>query len=108
MLPHFRGNFSLVQALLQFLKESAGGKLVSYVYHMFKDHWCGDDFEFSNDVWSRTYKTARQPELPKNFFQPKQDEWYTIWSHIEMNSAGVYSVLTVTKDVTYSCQKAST
>jgi hypothetical protein len=27
----------------------SGGKLAAYVYHMFKDHWCGDDFDFSSD-----------------------------------------------------------
>jgi hypothetical protein len=67
----------------------AGGKLVNYIYHMFKEHWCGDDFEFSNDAWARIYRTNREPVMPENFFQPKQEEWYTIWSHVQMNSAGV-------------------
>lgn len=63
--------------------------MVSYVYHMFKEHWCGDDFEFSNDLWARTYSTPKTPEVPRNFFQPQPDEWYTVWSHVQMNSAGV-------------------
>lgn len=65
-----------------------GGKLVAYVYHMFKQHWCGDDFEYSNELFAREYSTNREPVIPKDFFQPKPDEWYTIWSHVKMNSAG--------------------
>ena len=65
-----------------------GGKMVAYVYHMFKQHWCGDDFDFSNDMWLRKYSTNRNPSVPKNFFQPNPDEWYTIWSHVAMNTAG--------------------
>jgi hypothetical protein len=29
-----------------------GGKLSAYVYHMFKDHWCGDDFDMSSDKYT--------------------------------------------------------
>lgn len=65
-----------------------GGKIVAYVYHMNKTHWCGDDFEYSNDLWSRIYSTNREPVVPKNFFQPQPDEWYTVWSHVKMNTAG--------------------
>lgn len=69
-----------------------GGKLVAYVYHMNKTHWCGDDFEYSNQLWSRIYSTPRTPEVPKDYFQPNPDEWYTVWSHVQMNTAGVYLV----------------
>lgn len=65
-----------------------GGKIVAYVYHMNKTHWCGDDFEYSNDLWARTYSTNREPSIPKNFFQPQPEEWYTVWSHVKMNTAG--------------------
>eukprot|EP00892_Ulva_mutabilis_P008553 jgi/Ulvmu1/606/UM001_0614.1 len=65
-----------------------GGKVVAYVYHMFKEHWCGDDFEYSNELWARQYRTNREPVVPKDFFQPNPDEWYTIWSHVKMNTAG--------------------
>lgn len=65
-----------------------GGKLVAYVYHMNKTHWCGDDFEYSNQLWSRIYSTPRTPEVPKDYFQPNPDEWYTVWSHVQMNTAG--------------------
>lgn len=67
----------------------SGGKIVNYVYHMFKEHWCGDDFEYSNDLWAREYSTPKEPVVPKNFFQPAADEWYTIWNHVAMNDAGV-------------------
>jgi hypothetical protein len=69
-----------------------GGKLVAYVYHMYKQHWCGDDYEFENQIWDRTYRTKRLPKVQKSFFQPKADEWYTIWSHVKMNQAGVLSL----------------
>lgn len=65
-----------------------GGKMVAYVYHMDKVHWCGDDFEFGNEVWAREYFTPKDPVVPKDFFQPNPDEWYTIWSHVAMNTAG--------------------
>lgn len=65
-----------------------GGKLVAYVYHMFKQHWCGDDFEYSNELFAREYSTNRVPVIPKDFFQPKAEEWYTVWSHVKMNTAG--------------------
>jgi len=59
------------------------------VYHMFKEHWCGDDFKYSNDLWAREYRTNRVPVIPKNFFQPNPEEWYTVWSHVKMNTAGL-------------------
>jgi hypothetical protein len=65
-----------------------GGKLVAYVYHMFKQHWCGDDFEYSNNLWARSYSTAKVADVPKDFFQPQPEEWYTVWSHVKMNTAG--------------------
>lgn len=65
-----------------------GGKLVAYVYHMFKEHWCGDDFEYSNEQFARVYRTNREPEVPKDFFQPEAGDWYTVWSHVKMNTAG--------------------
>lgn len=68
---------------------SAGGKLVAYVYHMNKQHWCGDDIEYSNTMWGRKYDTARKTGIHKSFFQPNPDEWYTIWSHVAMNTAGM-------------------
>jgi hypothetical protein len=64
---------------------------VAYVYHMYKEHWCGDDFDFSNPVWARQYKTAHVPVVPKDFYQPSANEWYTIWSHVQMNTAGTIS-----------------
>jgi hypothetical protein len=67
-----------------------GGKMVAYVYHMFKEHWCGDDFEFQNDMWERTYKTNKDPKVTESFFQPNPKEWYTIWSHVRMNDAGAH------------------
>ena len=70
----------------------SGGKLVAYVYHMYRDHWCGDDFEYSNDIWAREYTTDKTPVVPKNFFQPNADEWYTVWSHIQMNTAGTLTL----------------
>lgn len=65
-----------------------GGKVVAYVYHMLKEHWCGDDFEFRHPMWERQYRTARAPNVPKDFFQPDTDAWYTLWSHVQMNTAG--------------------
>lgn len=47
----------------------SGGRLVAYVYHMFKTHWCGDDLMFED-------------------FEPMPETWYTIWSHVRMNDAG--------------------
>ena len=76
-----------------------GGKIVAYVYHMNKTHWCGDDFEYSNDLWARTYSTNREPSIPKNFFQPQPDEWYTVWSHVKMNTAGECSGCAVLLDL---------
>ena len=69
--------------------------MVAYVYHMFKEHWCGDDFEYSNDLWAREYRTNRVPVIPKNFFQPNPDEWYTVWSHVKMNTAGLDSTRSI-------------
>ena len=66
----------------------SGGKMVAYVYHMFKEHWCGDDFEYENDMWAATYRTQKTPQVNVSFFQPNPEEWYTIWSHVKMNSAG--------------------
>jgi hypothetical protein len=60
----------------------------AYVYHMFKQHWCGDDFEYSNNLWARSYSTAKVADVPKDFFQPQPEEWYTVWSHVKMNTAG--------------------
>ena len=71
----------------------SGGKLVAYVYHMGKVNTCGDDFEYSNNVWAREYSTLNQPVISKNFFQPNPDEWYTVWSHIQMNTAGMLAFL---------------
>ena len=79
---------------------------MAYVYHMFKEHWCGDDFEYSNDMWARTYSTARMPEVPKNFFQPKADEWYTVWSHVAMNTAGTFASVPFSRQfVFWHCTK---
>ena len=61
---------------------------MAYVYYMDKQHWCGEDMQFENDVWQRTYSTARQANVPASFFQPQPDAWYTLWSHVAMNSAG--------------------
>lgn len=47
----------------------SGGRLVAYLYHMFKIHWCGDDIVFAD-------------------FEPVPETWYTIWSHVRMNDAG--------------------
>lgn len=71
---------------------------MAYVYHMIKEHWFGDDFELSNDLWARTYSTAKQPVVPKNFFQPQPDEWYTVCSHVQMNTAGMHSSNTCNDD----------
>ena len=35
------------------------------------------------------FKTARMPRVTEDFFQPQPDTWYTLWSHIAMNLAGV-------------------
>ena len=69
--------------------------MVAYVYHMFKEHWCGDDVEYSNEVWSRQYSTNRDPSIMADFFQPDPNTWYTIWSHIAMNTAGARAHLVV-------------
>jgi hypothetical protein len=61
-----------------------GGKLAAYVYHMFKEHWCGDDFEFS----SEKYAAQASDGTPFNFFQPDPEKWYHIQTHIRMNTAG--------------------
>jgi hypothetical protein len=65
-----------------------GGKLAAYVYHMDNEHWCGEDMDLHNKKWAREYSTAKVAKIPANFFQPKPDEWYTIWSHVSMNTAG--------------------
>jgi hypothetical protein len=62
----------------------SGGKLAAYVYHMFKDHWCGDDFDFSSDK----FRSQASDGEEFNFFQPSADKWYHIQTHIRMNTAG--------------------
>ena len=44
-------------------------RLVAYVYHANKIHWCGDDFVFEN-------------------FVPQPGEWYHIKNYVRMNTAG--------------------
>jgi hypothetical protein len=34
------------------------------MYHMFKDHWCGDDFDMSSDKYASQDKNG----VPFNFF----------------------------------------
>jgi hypothetical protein len=55
---------------------------------MFKTHWCGDDYDFTNDLWKRTYTTPRGGRRVEEFLQPVAGEWYTLWSYVAMNTAG--------------------
>lgn len=69
-----------------------GGKMTAYVYHMFKEHWCGDDFDFTNDEFTQTLATPRMAKAGKSmkisFMQPQDEEWYTITNYVKMNTAG--------------------
>jgi hypothetical protein len=61
-----------------------GGKLAAYVYHMFKDHWCGDDFVFESPAFAAKATDGKD----FSFFQPDPEKWYTIQTHVRMNTAG--------------------
>lgn len=61
-----------------------GGKLVAYVYHMYKDHWCGQDYDFSNEK----YLAKASDGVEFDFFQPNPEKWYEIRTTIAMNTAG--------------------
>ena len=63
----------------------------AYVYHMYKKHPCGDDFYFQNDIWARTYTSQKTKSIPASYYQPQAGVWYTIWSHVKMNTAGAIS-----------------
>jgi hypothetical protein len=51
---------------------------------MFKDHWCGDDFDMSSDKYASQDKNG----VLSTFFQPVPEKWYHIQTHIQMNTAG--------------------
>ena len=57
---------------------------------MDKEHPCGDDFEFANPTFARTYSSPANASIPMNFFSPAYETWYTIWSHVRMNTAGAH------------------
>jgi hypothetical protein len=65
------------------------GEIVqAYVYHMYKVKPCGDDYYYENDMWSRNYTSPKTKVIPASYFQPDTETWYTIWSHVKMNTAG--------------------
>ena len=49
---------------------------------------CGEDIDFVNAAWARQYSTQRTRHVDVDFFQPQADVWYTVWMHLQLNTAG--------------------
>jgi hypothetical protein len=51
---------------------------------MYKEHWCGDDFDFVNDKFAAKASDG----VDFNNMQPSPETWYEIRTTIAMNTAG--------------------
>ena len=60
----------------------------AYLYRMGKGNSCGDDFDYKNAMWARYYASPKTKSIYADYFQPEAGVWYTVWSHIKMNTAG--------------------
>lgn len=60
------------------------GKLVAYVYHANKVHWCGDDFPFTHGAFRRTLPDGTDWSV----VAPPRDQWLTVTNYVRMNTAG--------------------
>jgi hypothetical protein len=44
---------------IQIMLLKCTGKPAAYIYHMYKDHWCGQDYDFENEK----YLLQRRPTV---------------------------------------------
>jgi hypothetical protein len=51
---------------------------------MYKNHWCGDDFDYENEKFAAKAADG----VPFQNFQPEAEKWYEIRTTIAMNTAG--------------------
>ena len=68
-----------------------GGKLAASVHAAEPGGICGADFDFEHPRFAQQFTSRKKEVVAASFFQPAAEAWYTVWSHVAMNSAGARS-----------------